>query len=170
MASRFHTQSGPTLVTGLPFRTAPSHLRPRTSRKPRFGKFNPPGTRQRELAENLTTVPSDILTRMWKTLALVVLAIVAAQDVDSQVPCPVSLTSADAEQDRIQLEFMNKGKLPIEQIGLSCMPSVTGKPRRAICHHETGIFYPGTESWIQIAYPGANRHNIDFTGSSTITS
>jgi hypothetical protein len=104
--------------------------------------------------------PGDILTRMWKKLALVILTIVAAQDVDSQVPCPVSLTSANAEQDRIQLEFMNTGKLPIEQIGLSCMPPVNGKARGAICHNERGIFYPGTESWIEIAYPGANRHNI----------
>jgi hypothetical protein len=97
---------------------------------------------------------------MRKTFALLILAIVAAQNGNSQVTCPVSLTSATAEPDRIQLEFRNVSKLPVEEIGLSCMPSQPGKPRGAICHDESGIFYPGTESWIQIDYPGANRHNI----------
>jgi hypothetical protein len=97
---------------------------------------------------------------MARTLALVILAVMLAREMDSQVICPVSLTSATAEQDRIQLEFRNVGKLPIEEIGLSCMPSVKGRLHGAICHDETGIFYPGTESWIQIDYPGANRHNV----------
>jgi hypothetical protein len=91
---------------------------------------------------------------------MVILAFVAARDMHSQVVCPVSLTSATAGQDRIQLEFRNVSKLPVEEIGLSCMPRVNGKTRDAICHDETGIFYPGTESWIQIGYPNANRHNI----------
>jgi hypothetical protein len=101
----------------------------------------------------------DILGRMWKTLTLVILAVVSAHDIYSQVPCPVSLTSANAEQDSIKLEFMNKGKVPIEQLSLSCTPSANNKSRSAICHSETGIFYPGTEYWIEIAYPGANRHS-----------
>jgi hypothetical protein len=96
---------------------------------------------------------------MWKTLALVILAAVPAHNMYSQVPCPVSLTSANAERDSIKLEFMNKGKLPIEQLSLSCTPSANNKSRSAICHNETGIFYPGTEYWIEIAYPGANRHS-----------
>jgi hypothetical protein len=54
----------------------------------------------------------------------------------------------------------NKGKLPIEQLSLSCTPSANDKSRGAICHNETGIFYPGTEYWIEIAYLGANRHSI----------
>jgi hypothetical protein len=102
----------------------------------------------------------DILGRMWKTLVLGIFAVVLTHDTYSQVPCPVSLTSAHAEQDNIKLEFVNKGKLPIEQLSLSCMPSANNKSGSAICHNETGIFYPGTEYWIEIAYLGANRHSI----------
>jgi hypothetical protein len=90
---------------------------------------------------------------------LVIFAVVPVHDTHGQVPCPVSLTSANAEQDNIKLEFMNKGKVPIEQLSLACTPPANNKPRSAICHRETGIFYPGTEYWIEIAYPGANRHN-----------
>jgi hypothetical protein len=96
---------------------------------------------------------------MWKTLALVVFAVLSAHDMHSQVPCPVSLTSATAEHDSIKLEFMNKGKVPIEQLSLSCTPPANNKSRSATCHIEGGIFYPGTEYWIEIPYPGANRHS-----------
>ncbi|WP_158822641.1 hypothetical protein [Granulicella sp. S156] len=97
---------------------------------------------------------------MWKTLVLAIFAIVPTPDMYSQVPCPVSLTSATAQQGRIKLEFRNKGKIPIEQLSLSCTPSANHKSGSAICHHETGIFYPGDESWIEIAYPGANRRSV----------
>jgi hypothetical protein len=95
---------------------------------------------------------------MWKILALVILAVVPNHDIYSEVPCPVSLTSANVEQDRIKLEFMNKGKVPIEQLSLSCAPPANNKSRSTVCHNEAGIFYPGTEYWIDIPYPGANRH------------
>jgi len=96
---------------------------------------------------------------MWKALTLVIFAVVPAHGMYSQAPCPVSLTRANAEQDSIKLEFMNKGKVPIEQLSLSCTPSANNKSRGAICHNVTGIFYPGTEYWIEIAYPGAHHHS-----------
>jgi hypothetical protein len=101
----------------------------------------------------------DILGRMWKALILGICALVPAHDTYSQVPCPVSLTSANAEQDKIKLEFRNKGKIPIEQLSLSCTPSANNKSGSAICHNEIGIFYPGNEYWIEIAYPDANRRS-----------
>jgi len=100
---------------------------------------------------------------MRKTLVLVILAIAPAHNIYSQVPCPVSLTSATAEQDSIKLEFMNKAKLPIEQLSLLCTPSASNKSRGTTCHNETGIFYPETEYWIEIVYPGANRHSTVIT-------
>jgi hypothetical protein len=54
---------------------------------------------------------------------------------------------------------MNKGKQPIEQLSLSCAPSANNKSRSTICHNEAGIFYLGREYWIDIPYPGANRHS-----------
>ena len=76
----------------------------------------------------------------------------------AQVPCPVAILSAKAEKDTIQLEFVNKGKVPVEQLSVACVPSGTNKFPKGICHVETGIFYPNTASWIRIDYLGANRH------------
>jgi hypothetical protein len=45
---------------------------------------------------------------------------------------------------------MNKGKLPIEQLSHSCAPPTNNKSRSTICLNEAGIFYPGTEYWIDI--------------------
>jgi hypothetical protein len=102
---------------------------------------------------------SDTLGRVLRILALVTFVGVPVRDIYGQVPCPVSLTSADADQASIKLEFMNKGKVPIEQLRLSCTPPANNKSRSAICHTETGIFYPGIQYWIEITYPGANRHS-----------
>jgi hypothetical protein len=96
---------------------------------------------------------------MWKTLGLILFAAIPAHAIYSQIPCPVSLTSATTEQDSIKLQFRNKGKLPIEELSLSCTPPANSKSRGTICHNETGIFYPGMEYWVEIAYPGANRHS-----------
>ena len=107
----------------------------------------------------LQSYRGDILGRMWKTPALVILAVVLAQAMYSEVPCPVSLTSAHVEPDSIKVEFRNKGKVPLDQVIFSCRPSAQSKTRSAICHTETGIFYPGMEYWIDIAYPDAGRHS-----------
>ena len=101
-----------------------------------------------------------MLGRMWKAAALATLMIATAQQTYGQISCPVSLTSGYTDQDSIKLSFRNKGKVPIEQLSLSCMPPADHKLPNAICHTESGIFYPGTESWIDLSYPGANRHEI----------
>jgi hypothetical protein len=101
-----------------------------------------------------------ILGRMWKAVALATLMIVTARQTHGQIPCPISLTSGYTDQDSIKLSFRNKGKLPIEQLSLSCTPPADHKVPNAICHAESGIFYPGTENWINLSYPGANRREI----------
>ncbi|WP_158787025.1 hypothetical protein [Granulicella sp. L46] len=75
--------------------------------------------------------------------------------------CPVSLVTATAEKDTIQLKFRNKVKVPIEQISLTCSPSGTNKFPNGICHVETGFFYPGSVSWINIDYLGASHQAIE---------
>ena len=97
---------------------------------------------------------------MWKTLVLGIFAVVPTHNIYGQVPCPVSLTSASVGHDSIKLEFRNKGKIPIEQLSLSCALSANSKSGSETCHHETGIFYPGGEYWIEIPYQGANRHSV----------
>jgi hypothetical protein len=93
-----------------------------------------------------------------KILVLILLAIASRPDLYAQAPCPIALLSAKAEKDTIQLEFMNKGKVPVEQLSLACLPSGGNKFPNGVCHVETGIFYPGAVSWIRIDYSGATRH------------
>ncbi len=102
--------------------------------------------------------PSVIFARMWKTLGLVVVVVAVAVRGYSQVPCPVSITMARIEPESIQLQFRNKGKLPIEQLSLACTPPATGKARTALCQSVNGIFYPGMEYDAEIPYAGAARH------------
>ena len=91
-------------------------------------------------------------------LAPLLLAIASGPNLCGQAPCPIALLSARAEKDTIKLEFMNKGKVPVEQLSLACLPSGGNKFPHGICHVESGIFYPNTVSWITIDYLGASRH------------
>jgi hypothetical protein len=97
------------------------------------------------------------------TRVLVVLVTATCAHVYGQVPCPVALLAAKAEKDSIQLEFMNKGKVPIEQLSLACTPAGSNKFTDGTCHVETGIFYPGSQSWMKIDYSGASRHSIEIS-------
>jgi hypothetical protein len=94
---------------------------------------------------------------------LVLFAVASCPGFYGQVPCPVALLAAKAEKDSLQLEFMNKGKVPVEQPSLACLPSASHNAPRKICHVETGIFYPGTLSWTRIDYPGADRHPMEIS-------
>ena len=114
--------------------------------------------------------PFGILARMSgdfgvgrKVLVVILLLIASCCSAYAQMPCPVALVSATAEKDSIQLEFRNKGKVPIEQLTLACSPAANNKISNGICHVETGIFYPSTASWIKIDYPGASRQAIEIS-------
>jgi hypothetical protein len=85
---------------------------------------------------------------MWKAIFPVVLMLVSVQS-PAEIPCPIMLVSADANQDSITLSFMNKGKVPVQQLNLACTT------RGTICHTESGLFYPGMEYSIDFSYPGA---------------
>lgn len=96
-----------------------------------------------------------------KTLLVVLFTIASRSKFYGQVPCPVALITARAEKESIQLEFMNKGKVPIEELSLACSPSAKNESPKGTCHIESGIFYPSTVSWMKIDYPGANRHTVE---------
>jgi hypothetical protein len=96
-------------------------------------------------------------------LVLMLVMMVFRLDTYAQVPCPVALVSAKAEKDSIRLEFWNKGKVPIEQLSLACLPTANNKFVNGICHVESGIFYPSTVAWIKIDYLGANRHPVEIS-------
>ena len=81
----------------------------------------------------------------------------------AQVPCPVALIDAKADHDSIQLEFRNKGRVPIEQLSLACSPPAHNTLPHGACHVESGIFYPNTASWIKIDYPAADHHSLEIS-------
>ena len=74
-----------------------------------------------------------------------------------QIPCPVMLVSGHVRGNSIELSFRNEGKVPIQQVSLGCSPPMAGRARDAICHTESGLFYPRTQYTMEFAYTGARR-------------
>jgi hypothetical protein len=95
------------------------------------------------------------------TLAMVMMMAAAlqlqAQPMHPSIPCPVLLVSGRAGRDSIELSFMNKGKMPIQQLSLGCSPPMAGRARDSICHMESGLFYPGQKYSIAFGYAGSMR-------------
>jgi hypothetical protein len=79
------------------------------------------------------------------------------QEARVEMPCPVMLVSGHVRGGSIELSFRNKGKVPIQQVSLGCSPAMAGRARDAICHTESGLFYPGTPYTMTFAYTGARR-------------
>ncbi|HEY8997149.1 MAG TPA: hypothetical protein VIM60_04595 [Edaphobacter sp.] len=96
---------------------------------------------------------------MSKALSLSLLLLFIAATSHAQAPCPVMLVSGSLGQDSITLSFRNKGKLPIEQLRLSCKSS-TGRSANAACATETGVFYPGMQYSMHLAYPNPRRRQV----------
>ena len=76
----------------------------------------------------------------------------AAQAMHPSIPCPVLLVSGHVGHNSIELSFMNKGKMPIQQLSLGCSPAMEGRARDAICHTESGLFYPGQRYLMTFGY------------------
>jgi len=80
-----------------------------------------------------------------------------AQEGRVQIPCPVMLVSGHVRGTSIELSFRNEGKAPIQQVSLGCSPPMKGQARDAICHTESGLFYPRTPYTMEFGYTGARR-------------
>ena len=96
---------------------------------------------------------------MSKALSLALVLLFIAVTSHAQVPCPVMLVSGSSGQDSVTLSFRNKGKLPIEQLRLSCKSSA-GRSANSACSTETGVFYPGMQYSIHIAYPNLRSRQV----------
>lgn len=105
-----------------------------------------------------------MLSRM-RRIILLLIALVAAgvRPFYAQSTCPVMLFDGASGRDSITLSFMNKGKIPIQQLVLSCKPSPKTQAKGAACHTEDGLFYPGTPYSIKIPYPDASHHPVTLT-------
>jgi hypothetical protein len=80
-----------------------------------------------------------------------------AQSMHPPIPCPVMLVSGHVRGNSIELSFRNEGKVPIQQVSLGCSPPMKGQARDAICHTESGLFYPRTPYTMEFGYTGAGR-------------
>ena len=83
-----------------------------------------------------------------------------AQEGRVQIPCPVMLVSGHVRGTSIELSFRNEGKAPIQQVSLGCSPPMKGQARDAICHTESGLFYPRTPYTMEFGYAGARRDAV----------
>jgi hypothetical protein len=101
---------------------------------------------------------------VWKAAALTVMMAAAlqlqAQPMQPSIPCPVLLVSGRVGRDSIELSFMNKGKMPIQQVSLGCSPPMAGRARDSICHTESGLFYPGQKYSMVFGYTGSARGSV----------
>jgi hypothetical protein len=75
--------------------------------------------------------------------------------------CPVRLSSGKVDEGKIDISFMNKGKIPIRQLELYCAPLQGQKARRLVCHTESGVFFPGTPYTLSFSYPEKSPQAIE---------
>lgn len=68
--------------------------------------------------------------------------------------------SGHVRSTSIELSFRNEGKMPIQQVSLGCSPSMTGQARDAICHTESGLFYPRTQYTMEFGYTGRAKAGV----------
>jgi len=95
-----------------------------------------------------------IFLTAWMILASV-------QSSHASMACPVRLSSGKVDQGKVSISFMNKGKVPIRQLELSCTPLQGRKERRLVCHTESGVFFPGTPYTLSFSYPGKTPEAIE---------
>lgn len=109
------------------------------------------------------------MTCTLKTLSIAVVLAFATTNMTAQIPCPVMLVDGKSSQDTITLSFRNKGKLPIRQLSLVCAPSPYQKRPDSTCHIENGVFFPGMQYSISVAYPQANKRQIVISVKEAVT-
>ena len=100
----------------------------------------------------IATRVMTVMTALMMTAALQLPA-----QMRPSIPCPVMLVSGHVRGNSIELSFRNEGKMPIQQVSLGCSPPMKGQARDAICHKESGLFYPRTQYTMDFQYTGAGR-------------
>jgi hypothetical protein len=96
---------------------------------------------------------TGVMTAMMMAAALQL----PAQEMHPSIPCPVMLVSGHVRGNSLELSFRNEGKMPIQQLSVGCTPPMKGEARDAICHKESGLFYPRTQYTMEFGYTGAGR-------------
>ena len=96
-------------------------------------------------------------TAMMTAMMMAAAVQLPAQQMRPSIPCPVMLVSGHVRGNSVELSFRNEGKAPIQQLSVGCTPPMKGQARDAICHTESGLFYPRTQYTMDFGYTGAGR-------------
>jgi hypothetical protein len=101
---------------------------------------------------------------MLRAAVMTAMVMAAALQLPAQmrpsIPCPVMLVSGHVRGNSIEISFRNEGKMPIQQVSVGCSPPMKGQARDAICHKESGLFYPRTQYTMEFGYTGAGRRAV----------
>jgi hypothetical protein len=98
----------------------------------------------------------------WALLG-VCIALVSVQPSQAGIACPVMLYGGKIDQGTVSVSFMNRGKAPIRELGLSCTPLQGQNAKRSDCHTEDGVFFPGTPYTISFNYPGKTPRTMSLS-------
>jgi hypothetical protein len=94
---------------------------------------------------------------MWKVVLCALCLVAVLQQSQADIPCPLKLIDGEVTHDGINLTFRNTGKLPIQELELSCRPLNGQKPRGSVCRTENGLFYPGQQYDLSFQYGTGRR-------------
>jgi hypothetical protein len=110
--------------------------------------------------------------RVYSARALlgICIALVSVQPSQAGIACPVMLYGGKIDQGTVSVSFMNRGKAPIRELGLSCTPLQGQKAKRSDCHTEDGVFFPGTPYSISFSYPGKTPRSMSLSLKTALLS
>ena len=110
--------------------------------------------------------------RVYSARALlgICIALVSVQPSQAGIACPVMLYGGKIDQGTVSVSFMNRGKAPIRELGLSCTRLQGQKAKRSDCHTEDGVFFPGTPYSISFSYPGKTPRSMSLSLKSALLS
>lgn len=74
--------------------------------------------------------------------------------------CPAMLVTGKADQNGINLTFLNTGKVPITEVEFYCPTSMSHGTRRSPCGGDNGIFFPGAYNTVRLSPPNTATRSI----------
>jgi hypothetical protein len=86
----------------------------------------------------------------------------------ASMACPVMLYGGKLDRGAVSLNFMNRGKVPIRQLGLYCTSLQGHNRRRFECHAEAGVFFPGTPYTLSFDYPDKTSRLIEVSVKNAV--
>jgi hypothetical protein len=82
--------------------------------------------------------------------------------------CPVMLYGGRLDHGAVSLNFMNRGKVPIRRLGLSCVSLQGHKATRFECQAEEGVFFPGTPYSLRFDDPDRTSRLVEVSVKNAV--